>query len=67
MVTCRTSVRSNTPRRVDLSNEWGALEAGRTKLAKKSRKRNSDHPGQVTLFGEQLGKPQNIEYRTAES
>ena len=36
-----------------LSNlEEGELEAGMPKLAKKSRKRNPDHPGQLTLFGE---------------
>jgi len=34
-----------------LSNlEEGELEAGMPKLAKKSRKRNPDHPGQLTLF-----------------
>jgi DNA mismatch repair protein MutS len=36
-----------------LSNlEEGELDAGMPKLAKKSRKRNGDHPGQLTLFGE---------------
>ena len=30
--------------------EEGGLEAGMPKLAKKSRKRAADHPGQLTLF-----------------
>jgi len=32
--------------------EEGELEAGLPKLARTARKRNGDHPGQLTLFGE---------------